>query len=357
MNYLLCVGNYSVGAPDDGIRLYRINPDSGKMTLLKTIQDVENPSFVAFTHDRKYAYVCEELKDKASIKAFKLTDSGTEWEEIGKATVPGCGMCHLTVSPDDHFILASNFTSGNVCCVRIDENGVPGENTDNIFLTGHSVRTDWFQDHSRCHETVFTPDGECIVVADMGGDRLMIYEFDTKNGRYKPNPKQTELVADPGDGPRHHIFSKDGKMFYSVSEISANIVVYRYFNDSHTFKRIQKVSTVPEYFKDWHTASEVIISENGKYLYVSNRGYDTIACFGILENGKLSAEPVYFDSLGAETRMFCFSPDERFMIIANQKSNRINICPYDKETGEIGKPVHVEKTVFPAFVESWKIDE
>lgn len=351
MRAILTVSSYTAGTRGEGIRLYAFDCRNGRFEHQKTILNDKNPSFIAFSRDRKYAYVCQELPYEASIRAYRLEKDGFEWTEQNEICVPGSGMCHITISPGGGHAICSNFTTGNVVSCKICEDGSLGEVECNVQLKDASVRTDWFQDQSRCHQAVFTPDGARVVVANMGGDRLMIYDFDEANGVLQPHLIQHQLVCDPGDGPRHHCFSPNGRMLYSVSEIEAAIVVYRYDCIAGTFERIQKVSTVPADFEGWRTASEIVVDQNNQHLLVSNRGFDTISSFSILSDGRLEETPVYFDSLGQETRMFCLTPDERFAIIANQKSNLLSVCPYEAEAGKLSAPVQMESVHLPAFVD------
>lgn len=352
---ILIVSSYTAGTETEGIRLYSFNCETGKPVYHETVVNNKNPSFLAFTADRKYAYACQELPGEASIRAYRLEEQGRKWHALNEALLPGSGMCHITVSPKEKYLICSNFTAGNIVSCEILEDGSLGAMGCSVQLQDASVRTDWFQDQSRCHEAVFSPDGGVMVVANMGGDRLMLYDFDEETGKISPHPAQKELICDPGDGPRHHAFSSDGRTLYSVSEIEAAVVVYRYDKYTGTFERIQKVSTIPEDFVGWRTASEIMIPRNGKHVLISNRGSDTIACFETELDGHLKETPAYYDSQGQETRMFCLSPDDRFVIIANQKSNKLSVCPFDAETGVISPPVYTENVHLPAFVEVYQI--
>lgn len=351
MEAILTVSSYTAGTADEGIRLYTFDSQSGIFTHRNTIVNDKNPSFIAFSADRRFAYVCQELPGEASVRAYLLEDKGFSWVPMNEISVPGCGMCHVAVSPQGKYLLCSNFTTGNIASCRILEDGSLGSVMCTVQMHGSSLRTDWFQDRSRCHQVVFAPDGELMVAADMGGDRLRLYDFDENSGEIRPHPAQRQLVCDPGDGPRHHCFSQDGRMLYSVAEIEAAVTAYRYDRESGTFARVQKVSTVPGDFAGWRTASEIALSKNNRYAFIANRGFDTIARFEILPDGRLTETPAYFDSFGEETRMFCLTPDERFVVIANQKSNRLSSCRYDPETGFIAQRVCTQRVHQPAFVD------
>lgn len=351
---ILCVGCYTPGAEAHGIHLFSLDTAGGEMKPLGSVANNKSPSFIAFNRERTYAYAGQELDAEASVTAYRLEEGGTKWVELNQTIVPGCGMCHVCLSPKEDYLLCSNFTAGNVAVCEVLEDGRLGATVQNLQLTGKSIRTDWFQDRSRCHEAVFTPDGKHLVVADLGGDQMMVYDFDADTGLCTPNSTQAVLIADPGDGPRHVAFSRDGKMMYSVSEISADVVVYAYDAQACRFERLQKIRTVPDEFEGWCTASEIMLPGDGRFVFISNRGNDTIVRWRVLPDGRLEEKPVFFDSLGPETRMFCFTPDDRFVVIANQKSDQVSVCAYDAHGGTIGEVVSRISIQKPAFVEAWK---
>ena len=328
---LVYVGTYSADNDSEGIYILELDYETGKIRKIGSASNSVNPSFLVVSMDGKFLYACEETGEAASISSYKIAADGAALAFMNTVSIPGKASCHIAVSPDGKSVIVSNFLSGNVVCCALEDDGSLGAMTCNRQHVGSSVRTDWHQDHARCHQTIFTQDGQYALVMDLGCDKIFTYSFMGKTGELHP---WMETNTAPGDGPRHAVFHPNGRFLYVLAEISNQIILYDYDAESKKAVELQRVHTLPDTFTAFNNSSEITISQNGQYIFSSNRGHNSIVRFLVDVQTGMMSDRVHYPSEGDEPRIFVFDPCEKYFLLANQRSNEIIVRKYAPKTGE-----------------------
>jgi 6-phosphogluconolactonase len=277
-----------------------------------------------------------------SISIFKWNTDKTKLITTHKLPSQGIHPCYISLNKTETLLTVANYSSGNIFVHSIVD-GVLNQQPQTRQHTGNSiVKPNQNTPHAHCSK--FTKDGHFLYVSDLGIDKIVGYPVDKNNRLGK---KFTGLKMDAGDGPRHFTYHPTKNIMYIVNEFSNSITVAKIDSNTGTLTKIDKQSTLPQNFLGNSFAADIHISKNGKFLYASNRGHNSIAIFSIAENGMIQCirtKPVR----GDWPRNFAITPDENYLFVANQKSDNITVFKIDKNTGlltytgtnfKISKPV------------------
>lgn len=334
--YTLFVGTYTYG-DSEGIYSLQFNAETGNLDSIKLAAKLPNPSFLTISKDKQNLYAVQETSDFDSlgggVTAFKLNEGILELQN--SMATQGAGPCHVSLSGDGH-LAVSNHGGGNVALFSLKNDGsIMG--TPQII--DHKILDTTKTAHA--HMAQFTKNE--LFVVDFGLDAIKRYEL--KEGEYVPL-EQTSLPLSDNAGPRHFTFGQNGKMLYVINEQENTIVVFQ--KDSKgNFNTIQTINTLDTDFKDKSYCADIHLSPDGKFLYGSNRGEDTIVIFTIDSiSGKLTLvgrEPVR----GDWPRSFTLDPTGKFLLVANEKTNNIVVFKRNEETGTLA---YVDEIELPAPV-------
>jgi 6-phosphogluconolactonase len=326
-NYLL-VGTYT-GKNSEGIYVYKFNTSTGAMQKVSSVFS-ENPSYLAVSGDKKYVYSVNENGDnKGGVSSFSFDETTGRLTKINSQPSNGDHPCYISVDNSGKWVVAGNYTGGNLSVYPVKEDGSLGEAIQVIQHSGGSVNKER-QEKPHVHSVVFTPDGKFLAVTDLGTDKLYMYPFDASSE--KPVTEEAvETATAPGAGPRHIIFHKTLPYAYTVEELSGNVSVYS-VGAGGTLKNIQTITAHPEGYKGDIGSAAIKISNDGKSLYASNRGgSNTIASFKIdPQTGKLKAQKIV-NSGGKAPRDFTIDPTDKFILSANGGSDNITILKRNQD--------------------------
>ena len=316
------------------IELYRLNESSGKLTYLKTFGGIANPSYLRFSSDGRYLFAVNELvkwqgKPQGAVSAFKVKENG-DLQLINQVASHGRAPCYLIVTPGDHFLLLNNYLNGTALSLTSEKDGRLGAPVSVIWFEGSGPNKQR-QDASHVHSINLDPTHHFAVVADLGTDRLSVLAFDSLSGQLHLLKDKTVQTA-PGAGPRHTVFSKDGKFLFVANELNNTVEVFSFEPNDGMLRHLQTVSTLPQDFTGTNYPADIHLSPDGKFLYVSNRGHESITIFSVREDGQLNF--VGSESVrGSWPRNFTLSVDGRFLIVADQKSKDLVVFRRDAKTG------------------------
>jgi len=345
------VGSYTenegfVDGQADGIYTINQNTVSGELTMGTTVAKLMNPSFVKVSKDAKYLFSISELvKSEAEsgfIYSYKINKDNS-LTQISKLSTHGFAPCHIEIDKSGKYVFISNYLGGVVMMYEVAENGNLKEKQQ-IDLAN--------PEQSHAHSVNISEDNKHAYIADLGNDKIWIYDLDAENGSLTPNTQKFAEVAD-GAGPRHFSFAKDGKFGYAVNELNSSISTFQVLENGG-LQLLQNISTLPAGFINKNSGAEIQVHPSGKFLYSSNRGANNISAFKIDENtGELSL--ISFTSTEGKTpRNFSISPDGQFLYAANQDTGNISSFKIDLESGEltlIGTVLEAKKPVCLEFVE------
>lgn len=322
--YTLFVGTYTDG-DSEGIYTYAFDAKTGELSNQKLAAKLTNPSYLAISEDKNNLYAVQETADFDSlgggVTAFSLNDGVLELQN--SMGTQGAHPCHVSLSGDGHLAVA-NYTGGNLSVFALNDDG---SLADNPQIIDHkpldTVKT------SHAHMAQFDAYG--LMVTDLGLDAIKRYV--KKDGTFVPAEQPSIPFAD-GAGPRHFTYGKNGKMLYVINELNSTISVFENVENGN-YQEIQVVPTLAADFDGESFCADLHLSPDGKFLYGSNRGENTIVIFAVDEDsGQL--ELVGRESVhGDWPRNFSMDPSGEFLLVANKKTSNIAVFQRDKENGTL----------------------
>lgn len=293
--------------------------EDGEIAVLSELP-VRNPSFVCMDEKHKKIYTVNEMKEYlgeygGGITQVNYDDKGNM--EISRTfNTRGTDPCHIIQSPEKDFLAVANFASGSLTVFPLDGKGDMRE-TPSVYQhqgsSSHPIR----QKGPHAHSSIFAPDGQHMFVPDLGIDTLKAYTY--TGGSVKAD-ETADVKVLAGSGPRFGEFSEDGKHFYLINEISSQVMHFKY--EDGKMIPIESVGTLPDGFEGDNICSDLHITPDGRYLYASNRGHDSLVCYGIQQDGSLKY--VERQSCGGKTpRNFAIDPAGEYLLAGNQDSDQI----------------------------------
>jgi len=346
--YYLFIGTYTDGGTNDGIHVYRFNPNKGEATFVSKTSGVQNPSWLCVSKDGKFVYaVNENGGDKpGEVSSFAFDKKSGQLTLLNKQPTDGFAPCHIIIDASGKNVITANYAGGNITVFKTNADGSLQPYTQLVGHEGYGVNVQR-QEMPHPHQVVFSPDGKYVFSPDLGTDRLYQYTFngsDPKNVLTAANDPGY-VTVDDGFGPRHMTFSPDGKTAYLLNELAGNIIVFDYADGKFTPKQTIASTTAGD--KNDHGSAEIAIAPNGKFLYTSNRGaandvalYKVQTDGSLLENGK--------QAVAANPRGMMVDPTGRFLLVASQNANTVQIFVINKNYGllqDAGKIDGVTKPV------------
>lgn len=350
--YIAYVGTYTNGT-SKGIYAFRFDSATGKASPLGLAAESESPSFLAVHPDGKHLYAANEINQykgetSGAVSAFEIDHKTGILKPIGEQSSAGSGTAHISLDNTGRYALVANYGGGTVAVLPIAASGELGTATQRIQHTGSSVNQAR-QTAPHAHYVSASPDNRFVLAADLGIDKVMIYRFG--EGKLTPNDPPFAALA-PGAGPRHFAFSPNGKFLYVTNELNSTVTAFAWDGRSGKATELQTISTLPSDWKEWNSTAEILVHPNGKFLYVSNRGRNSIALFAIdSATGKLTYKGD--TATGKTPRNFNFDPTGKWLWAANQFAGDIFIFSVDGASGELkraGEALKVDKPVAVVFV-------
>jgi 6-phosphogluconolactonase len=332
-----------------GIHRFRVDHATGKLDALEPVQGIENPSALAIDAQQRYLFSVSEVKQyngtpNGSVSSYAIEPGTGALRLIGTVNSQGAGPVYLSLHPNGRFLLVANYNSGSVAVLPVANNGALGEAVSVQApqapagaqhaaegVPGSFAISD--HDGPHAHTIVPSPDGRFAISTDLGVDRTYVWKFDEASGALMPGDPPF-VAASAGAGPRHVVFHPNGRFLYQVTEEASTLVCYGYDAQRGVLTQLQSVSTLPPGYQGTSFASEILLSHDGRFVYVANRLHDTIVQFGIGANGlvhRIGETPTG----GDYPRVIRFDPSGRFLYSLNQRSDHIAIFSVDKPSGKL----------------------
>jgi len=326
------IGTYTKGGLSEGIYRSELDVQSGAIKDCILAAKAVNPSFLTSDKDGRFVYAVSESDGQGAVEAFKIDKASGSLEFINRRPSGGSSACYVSIDMTGKYLFAANYGSGTVSVTPIKQDGSLAETSCLVQHQGETVADKTRSPHA--HSVKVSSDNRFVFVADLGLDKVMIYGFDAEKGVISPGEPAFVKLKD-GSGPRHFVFAPNGKYMYVINELGGTIAVLTYDAAAGALSEVQTISTLPAGLGGWNACAEVCIDPQGRFLYGSNRGHNSIAVFSINQSdGMLKA--VQCQAEGIDTpRNFCIDPTGKFCLVANQKSDCIIVFKINPQTGAL----------------------
>jgi len=349
---LVYIGTYT-RAQSKGIYMCRLNTATGTLTSPVLAVAAANPSFLALHPNHRLLYAVGETSGSSTgvVNAFAIDGTTGTLTLLNQQASAGRGPCHLAMDKTGVCVLVANYGSGSVAALPINADGSLGPPTTSIQHQGSSVDPKR-QEKPHAHGIGFDLAGHRAFCADLGLDKILIYQFDQSKAAITPNDPPFGSVK-PGAGVRHFVFHPNGRRLYAINEMQSTVTAFDYNPQRGALTEFQTISTLPDIFTGPNTAAEIAVHPSGRFLYASNRGHNSIAVFAIDDaTGRLTLVD-HQSTLGKTPRMFAIDPTGEFLLAANQDSNTVVVFRIDLNTGRLtptGQSVEISSPTCVTFV-------
>ncbi len=334
---LLFAGSYA-RSDQPGLYAFGFDHRTGGLIALGSFTGLANPSFVAVHPNGRWLYAVSETSQEedgtpGGVWALRWTREPFSIQPLNSQPSGGDLPCHLQFDATGQWLFVSNYGNGRVGLFPIRSDGTLAERTDLVQHHGHGPNPKR-QEGPHAHSVTLTPDNRFAIVADLGIDQLVVYQFDTSAGKLRLH---AQIPTQPGAGPRHLAFHPNSRIVYVANELDNSVSVYAYDAANGRLREIQTLDTLPPGAPE-NTAADIHVSTTAERVYVSNRGHNSIAIYHVEAEGTLTRVAVV-PCGGDWPRNFALAPGERFMLVANQYSGNIAVLPLRAGADEIGAPM------------------
>lgn len=334
------------GGKSKGIYRVEFDTATGKLGTIELAAPAANPGFLAIHPKNTHLFAVGGIttsdgKKTDGVSSFSLDPKTGELKAINQSPSIGNGPCHINCDREGKHVLMANYGGGSTTVVPFDKDGKLGEASSFVQHKGSSVDKGR-QAGPHAHSVNLDAAGKFAIVADLGLDKLLVYKYEASTGKITANdPPAVDLA--PGDGPRHFAFHPNDKFAYTNNEMSSTVTALTYDASKGEFKKLNTLSTLPAAHKGNSTA-ETVVHPNGKFVYVSNRGHNSIAIFSIDEkSGEIKALGHMREGINIP-RNFNIDPTGKWMIVGNQAGDSIVVFAIDTTTGML-KPTDQKASV------------
>lgn len=317
-----------------GVALYMLDPATGKMTKLSEVAS-NNPSFLSIHPSGKFLFATNESNkfgpsSDNAISAFAIAEDGA-LSLLNQQASLGGNPVFVSIEPTGRFAVTANYTGGNFVMYPISEDGKLADASDNSMHIGSGPDKDNPQG-PHAHSISIAPGGIYALGCDLGLDKVFIYQLDLTNGRLLPH----DIVIAGSSGPRHLAFHPNEKYVYVINEMGGAITVFAWDGAAGRLSEMQTISTVPaNYTGPKSRCADVHVHPNGKFIYGSNRGDDSIVVYGVDQaTGQLTLLG-HESTQGKTPRNFALTPDGALLLVANQDSSNVVVFRVDSDTGKL----------------------
>ena len=336
-DFLVFIGAYT-RREGLGIGVARFDADTGMLTTPELAAELANPSFVALDPSLSQLYVVTEIDDykgnvSGALSSFAVDRTSGELTFLNRQPTNGPGPCFVNVDARGQNAVVANYNGGSVVVFPINDDGSLKPPSDFVQHEGAAGVVSDRQEGPHAHSVNLDLETSRVYVNDLGLDRIKSYELDSSTGKLTPAGLDVELH--PGAGPRHFDFHPDGKHAYAINELDNTITTMDYDRPSGRLTAVQTVSALPEGWAGRSSCADLHISPNGRFIYGSNRGHDSIVIYAIdATTGWL--EYVGHESTGGNSpRNFAIEPSGCYLLVANQDTDNIIVFEIDRDSGKL----------------------
>ena len=329
----------------DGIWVYKIVDGDGGLELVRQTSDISNPFYIGIHPNGQVLYSIKDPDGEQLVAALSFDRDNGTLELIDQQPTQGGYPCYVEVDPTGRAVVVANYNGGSVISYPISEDGALGEAGSFLQHEGSSVNEDRQQEpHAHCFKVA--ADGRFAFAADLGTDQVMIYALDAERGVLTPGEQPFVRVA-PGGGPRHFTIAPNNRHAYVINELGNTITAFDYDAERGLLLEQGTVPTLPDDYDGVTHTADLCLTPDGRFLYGTNRGHDTIAMFVVdTESGALTPNGNQ-PSGGPVPQNLTMSKDGKLLFVANSQSSKISAFHIDDSTGKLspGKETDVPTPV------------
>ncbi|HJT77331.1 MAG TPA: lactonase family protein [Gemmataceae bacterium] len=325
------------------IHAYTFSTADGRLEPLRRTAGAENPFFLALAPDGKHLYATRAGQfggnESEQVAAYAVVGRTGAMKPLNRQPSRGTASCYVTVDKTGKALLVANYGSGSVAALPVEADGSLGAAASFDQHRGSSVNPQR-QKEPHAHSIVISPDNRYAFSADLGTDQIYSYKLDPAKAKLTPNDPPFAR-APAGAGPRHLTFHPNGKRLYAINEMGNSVTVFDYDAGPGTLAPKQTISTLPDGFAGTSYCADVKVTPDGRYLYGTNRGHDSIAAFRVGADGRLTRIAVV-PSRGKGPQNLAITADGRWLLCANMPGNNVAVFRIDPGTGRLtsaGEPV------------------
>lgn len=343
--YFLYVGAYTE-TDEQGIAIYQFDAISGGLKYVGTVKGIKNPSYLAIHTKANLLVVVNEVGGQnitGMVSSFSIDPGTGMLKQLNQVPSLGADPCYVSIDHGANMALVANYSSGTVASFPIQSNGTLMEGT--MIQHSGSGPDKSRQSAPHAHSITFDKKYGYALAADLGIDKVITYALDNTQSKLV---QQGEFALTPGAGPRHIDFHPNQKFAYIINELNSTITACTYDPKTGKLSGIESVTTLPADYSGENSCADIHISKDGRYVYGSNRGHDSIVVFKIDQSTGKLALVSHHSVKGKTPRNFMIDPTGKFLLVANQGSDNIVVFKIDAATGKLisnGVEVNTPKPV------------
>lgn len=331
----------------DGIHVYRMDPATGAWSHLQHLGNLVNPSFLILSRDQRFLYSAHG--DEKYVTSFAVDKDTGRLMLLNQAGTGGSNGAHHALDPSGRFLLVANYATGTVAVLPVRPDGSLADHIQLADLPGEPGPHRVEQTSSHPHHVVFDPSGRFVAVPDKGLDRVFVFRFDQATGRLTPTA-QGSVRTRPGYAPRHAAFHPTLPVAWVINELGSTTTTYQWDAATGALRPVQILPSTPADFTGNNTGAEIVVSADGRFVYCSNRGHDSIAVYATDPKTGLLTSIGWRPTQGRGPRFISLDPSQRFLYAANEQGDTVVTFRVDRATGRLTPTGQVVQTASPATI-------
>ncbi len=317
-------------ARGEGISVYRVNQEHGTLELVQLLKGLTNPSYLALNENAAMLYAVHG--DTRDVSAFRIDRGNSHLSFVNRQNTQGRNPVYLAIAPSGKHLVVTNHIDPSLAVFPINSDGSLAELSQLLEISGEPGPHRIEQQHAKPHCNLFSVDGQHVLVPDKGLDRIFSFRFEA--GRLSAAAEPSISTRETA-GPRHIAFHPQGAMAYVINELDSTVTAYRYVAKTGELSALQILPSLPASYTGNSRAAGIQVDQQGRFLYVSNRGHDSIAVFAIDPQTGLLSFIEATSSTGRTPRFFTLTPNGRYLFALNEDSDSIAAFAVDPEQGTL----------------------
>jgi 6-phosphogluconolactonase (cycloisomerase 2 family) len=317
-------------ARGEGISVYAMNQEEGTLELVQVVRDLVNPSFLALNRNADTLYTVHG--DQSDVSAFRVDKRSGQLTFLNTQSTQGGNPVHLALDPTERYLIVANHIGASLAVLPVQDDGSLAPLTQLLQVVGEPGPHRVEQPHAKPHYSLFDNDGRYLIVPDKGLDKVFAFRFSAGRLSAATTP---QVAARETAGPRHVAFHPRGDLAYVVNELDSTVTTYSYDVESGTLGPQQILTTLPQSYTGNSRAAGIQVDREGRFVYASNRGYDSIAIFAVDPLSGLLDFKEAVHSGGCTPRFFTLTPDGRYLMALNEDSDSIVTFAVDQARGTL----------------------